>query len=302
MACLRSKGVSGIFSKKNVYPYALTYPAILLYSAFYVLPIVAAFLLSFTDWNISRLLKPEFNGLSNFTGLFGEAVFGTAIKNTLLFAVISSFFKVTFGLLLAIAVVQPLKTQNYLRTLFYMPATLSMVVVGLIFTSIFQMTGPLNALLGSISGSTVEINWLGDANLAIFSVIFTEVWKWSGFCMAIFLAGLQSISKDYYEASKIDGASGFRQFLHITLPLLAPAFTVNITINIIGGLRVFEQVYILTNGGPGEATQVLSTYIFKSFTQGMLGKSTALGLILFLIVGLISVSTNTFLKNKEVEI
>lgn len=120
--------------------------------------------------------------------------------------------------------------------------------------------------------------------------------------MAIFLAGLQSISKDYYEASKIDGASDFKQFLHITLPLLAPAFTVNITINIIGGLRVFEQVYILTNGGPGTATQVLSTYVFRTFTQGMLGKSTALNLILFLSIGIISLSINTLLKKKEVEV
>ena len=296
------KGVSTIRSKKSLYSYKLTYPAIIIYSAFYVLPIIAAFILSFTDWNISRLLAPKFNGLSNFTSLFGDEVFKTSIINTLLFATISTFFKIAFGLLLAVAVVKPLLTRNYLRTLFYMPATLSMVVVGLVFTSILQMSGPLNGLLGLFAGKPVEINWLGDSKLAIYAVIFTEVWKWSGFCMAIFLAGLQSIPRDYYEACEIDGASSFKQFMNITLPLLAPAFTVNITINIIGGLRVFEQVYILTNGGPGTATQVISTYIYSTYGKGMLGVSTALGLLLFLAVGFVSLSTNTLLKKKEVEL
>lgn len=119
--------------------------------------------------------------------------------------------------------------------------------------------------------------------------------------MAIFLAGLQGISKDYYEAARIDGATKLQQFKNITFPLLAPAFTVVVTMNTIGGFKVFEQVYVMTGGGPGNATQVLGTYIYREFSKGTLGRSTAMGLILFIMISVIAVILNKFLRKREVE-
>ena len=120
--------------------------------------------------------------------------------------------------------------------------------------------------------------------------------------MAIYLAGLQGIAKDYYEAAKIDGASKWRQFCSITFPLLAPAFTVVVTMNIIGGFKVFEQGYVMTGGGPGNTTQVLSTYIYREFSKGMLGRSTAMGLVLFLTISVVAVVINNLLAKREVEL
>lgn len=119
--------------------------------------------------------------------------------------------------------------------------------------------------------------------------------------MAIYLAGLQGISDDYYEAATIDGATKWQQFKSITLPLMAPAFTVVVTMNTIGGFKVFEQVYVMTGGGPGMATQVMSTYIYKEFAKGSLGRSTAMGLVLFLLISVIAVIINKVMTNREVQ-
>lgn len=119
--------------------------------------------------------------------------------------------------------------------------------------------------------------------------------------MAIFLAGLQGIPTDYYEAARIDGANGWQRFKNITFPLLAPAFTVVVTMNTIGGFKVFEQVYVMTSGGPGNATQVLGTYIYRAFSKGLLGRSTAMGLMQFIMIAVIALILNYFLRRREVE-
>jgi len=286
---------------KKMYPLKLLVPALLIYSLFFVIPVIAAFFLGFTDWFIDRITSPKFNGLKNFATLYKDEYFWLALRNTLLFAISTVIFKTLFGLILAVILNQPMKSKNYLRTIFYLPAVLATVVVGLIFSSIFRTEGLLNNFLNSIGLGNLALDWLGDRNLAMSTVITMEVWKWSGLCMAIFLAGIQSISTDYYEAARIDGATNFQQFRKITLPLLVPAFTVVVTTNVIGGLKVFDQVYVLTNGGPGFATQVISTYVYKAFGEGFLGRSTALGLILTIVVFIFAGITSKLLRQREVE-
>jgi len=286
----------------NRYPNQFVYPALFIYSVFFLTPVVAALILGFTDWNIERLFNPKFIGIDNFIYLVLDEYFMLALKNTFIFALITTSLKVLIGLVLALGVTNELKSRNFLRMVFYMPAVLSMVIIGVIFQAILKMDGILNHILLSLGLDNLVMDWLGNPKTALYCAVSAEIWKWSGFTMAIFIAGIQSISREYYEAAKIDGASSRQSFFTITLPLLQPAFNIAIVMNVIGGLKVFEQVYVLTAGGPGFSSQVLGTYIFTAFSEGRLGRSTAMGLILFFIVYIISGSINLRNKKREVSL
>ncbi|WP_343247251.1 sugar ABC transporter permease [Diplocloster hominis] len=287
---------------KKFYPNYFTIPAVVLFVIFFAVPVAAAFALSFTDWNINRLFTPKFNGIDNFVYLVQDEYFLLALKNTFKFAIISTVLIIVIGLLLALLLNQKLFGKSFYRTLFYLPAVLSLIVVGIMFTAVLRMgDGVLNQLLGALGLESLQRDWLGNPKTALNCVIFVQIWKWAGFAMAIFLAGLQGIPKDFYEAATIDGAGKWQQFRNITFPLLAPAFTVVVTMNTIGGFKVFEQVYVMTGGGPGNASQVLGTYIYREFSKGSLGRSTAMGLILFLMITVIALLINGLLKRREVE-
>lgn len=287
---------------KKFYPNYFTFPAVIIFIVFFALPIIAGFVLSFTDWNINRVFTPKFNGIKNFIYLFQDDYFKLALMNTFKFAIVTTVLIIIFGLLLALMLNNFAYGRSFFRTLFYFPAVLSLIVIGIIFTSVLKMNGGvLNQILISIGLSSFTKDWLGDPDTALKCVMFVQIWKWSGFAMAIFLAGLQGIPKDFYEAAEIDGANIFQQFKKITFPLLAPAFTVVVTMNTIGGFKVFEQVYVLTGGGPGNATQVLSTYVYREFSKGTLGRSTAMGLVLFVLISVIAVVINKLLTSREVE-
>lgn len=288
--------------EKKFYPNYFTYPAIIVFTIFYCFPIIASFIMSFTNWNIKRISEPKFVAFKNFARLLNDDYFLLALKNTVLFAVVTTLGIVILGLLLALLLNSAIKGKTFLRTCFYLPAVLSLIVVGIMFKAVFKLDGGiLNQILTTIGLESLTRDWLGDGKTAMWSIIFVQIWKWSGFAMTIYLAGLQGISKDYYEAATIDGAGTWDKFKNITLPLLAPAFTVVITMNTIGGFKVFEQVYVMTNGGPGNATQVLNTYIYKEFSKGTLGRSSAAGLLLFLMISVIAVLVNRALTKREVE-
>lgn len=287
--------------EKKFYPNYFTYPAIIVFTIFYCFPIIASFIMSFTNWNIKRISEPKFVAFKNFARLLNDDYFLLALKNTVLFAVVTTLGIVILGLLLALLLNSAIKGKTFLRTCFYLPAVLSLIVVGIMFKAVFKLDGGiLNQILTTIGLESLTRDWLGDGKTAMWSIIFVQIWKWSGFAMTIYLAGLQGISKDYYEAATIDGAGTWDKFKNITLPLLAPAFTVVITMNTIGGFKVFEQVYVMTNGGPGNATQVLNTYIYKEFSKGTLGRSSAASLLLFLMISVIAVLVNRALTKREV--
>lgn len=289
-------------NKKKFYPKYFTFPALAIFFLFYCVPMILSFVMSFTDWNIKRMYQPKFNGLRNFARLFEDDYFLLALKNTVLFAVATTIGIVILGLLLALLLNAAVKGKAFFRTVFYLPAVLSLIVIGIMFQAVFKLDGGIfNQILSMLGLSGWVHDWLGDGKTAMWCIVFVQIWKWSGFAMAIYLAGLQGISSDYYEAAKIDGASVWQRFKNITLPLLAPAFTVVITMNTIGGFKVFEQVYVMTNGGPGNATQVLNTYIYKEFSKGTLGRSSAMSLLLFLLIAVVAVAVNKALTKREVE-
>ncbi len=275
-----------------LYPNYLILPALLIFVVFFVVPELLAFVLSFTDWNINRFSSPKFTGIENFIFLFKDEYFVLSLKNTLVYALASATMKVFFGFILAIAVNRTFKTGNFAKTIFYAPAVLSMIVVGIIFSALFRYDGLFNQLLEKIGLGFWVKDWIGEANTALWITILADVWRWAGFNMTVFLAGLKGIPNDYYEAARVDGASKAKTMFHITIPLLLPAFIINVTYNTIGGLKVFEQVFIITAGGPGYASQVLSTYIYQAFSAGLLGRSTAMGLVLFVLVTFFTLSLN----------
>lgn len=257
--------------KKKMYPYWAVLPAIIIFTVFLVLPLLISLVCSFTDWNIRRLLTPSFRGLGNYGELFQDEIFLRSLFNTFLFAAATTLLKTLAGLGLAILIVRKIPCGKLLRTVYYAPCVLSVTVVGVLFKAILAKNGLLNNGIALLGAGADPIDWLAQYGTAIASVILIESWMWAGFNMFIFISGLQAISADYYESATLDGASAFEKFRHITLPLIVPSMTVVVTLSIAGGLKVFDIIYVITNGGPGFDTQVLATYTYQSFSLGFLG-------------------------------
>lgn len=290
--------LDGSVSKR--YAYWFLVPGGLIYFVFFILPSIESVFYSFTYWDVFTV---RFAGLDNFIGILTDFDLNIMLKNTLIFTAVSSFFKVSLGMLLALLLNQKLKTENLLRTVYFSPCILNNVAVGLMFTAMLHpVTGIVNNFLRAIKLDVLTQDWLTNTKLAIYSVAGIEIWKWTGFTMVILLAGLQMITKDYYEAANIDGASSIQKFINITLPLIMPAVTNAVIVNLIGGLKIFDIIYATTQGGPGNATQVINSFVFQSFGQGRFGEACAGSVLLSLMVAVIVAFSYTLLTRKEVEI
>jgi len=271
---------------RSQYPFYFVLGALVLYMVFFIIPGLGGIVYAFTDWS-SYSSEVNFIGLANFQRIFSPSEnYLSYIGNTLLFTIFTSIFKLGFGLTLALLLNEGVKRFVHVyRTLIYLPAVLPTLVVALIFKSILNpATGLLNTFLNGIGANFLTKPWLVDPRIALFSVIGVDTWKGIGYIMVILLAGLQTIPREYYEAAEIDGANFWARLRHVTLPLLMPAIVVVTVLNVLYGLRVFDIIYALTNGGPGYATEVLSTEIFKAFSQGQYGLGTALSSFLFVIL------------------
>jgi raffinose/stachyose/melibiose transport system permease protein len=268
------------------YPLYFAAGALLLYIVFFLLPGLMGFYYAFTDWN-SYSTDVHFVGLDNFRVMFSsQENYLSYITNTLTFSLATMILKTVLGLLLALLLnSQLVKFKQIHRTLIYLPAVLPMLVVGLIFKSILHpATGVLNTGLRAIGLGMLAQRWLIDVQLALPSIIGVDTWKGMGYIMVILLAGLQSIPDEYYEAAALDGANVWARLRYITLPLLAPAIAVTTVLNLLYAIKVFDIVYVLTNGGPGFTTEVIFTAVFKEFSKGRYGVGTAISTIMFIIM------------------
>lgn len=271
---------------QSKYPFSFVLGALVLYLVFFVFPGISGIAYSFTDWN-SYHTEVNFVGLDNFKTIFSSGErYLDYISNTLIFVLITIVLKTVFALALALLLNDAVKhLTHFYRVMIYLPVVLPMLAVALIFRSILNpATGLLNVLLRGVGLDFLALKWLVDPKIALFSVIGVDTWKGVGYIMVILLAGLQTIPKEYYEAAAVDGAGALAKFRHITWPLLTPALIVVTVLNVLYALRVFDIVYVLTNGGPGYATEVLSTAIFKAFSQGRYGLGTAISSLLFLVM------------------
>jgi raffinose/stachyose/melibiose transport system permease protein len=272
--------------KNRSYPFYFSAGAILLYSLFIVIPSFMGFYYSFTDWS-RYSSEVNFIGLENFRIILSSNVtYLQGIKNTLIFTVVTIITKTVIALFLALLLSKGIKRfSNIHRALIYLPAMLPMIVVGIVFRSILHpSTGVLNVFIRAIGLDFLAQQWLTNPRIALYSIVSVDTWKGVGFIMALLIAGLESIPNDYYEAARIDGANAFDEFRLITLPLLMPVLTVTTVLNLLYGLKVFDIVWVLTSGGPGYATETVYTMVFKEFSKGRYGLSTALSTALFIIM------------------
>lgn len=282
----------------SLYPKYLLIPVVLVFVVFFILPVIGGVFISFTNWDITRS-GIRFVGLDNYVSILRDSSVQKAIKNTVIFTISIVLLRNVFALALAVALCKNLKTKTYLRTVFYIPAILSYVVVGIMFNALFQMDGTINQILQML-GIECTREWVASADTALFTVIVEDIWKWTGFHMIIYIAGITAIPQDFYEASRIDGASSWKQFWYLTFPLLTPALTVNITQSVIGGFRVFEQVLTLTKGGPGHESTVVGMMIYEYFGRGFYGKSTAITMLLSVVVVFVTIFLRKFFASREV--
>ncbi|MGI9255501.1 MAG: carbohydrate ABC transporter permease [Salinispira sp.] len=283
----------------NSYPLSFLLPAILVFALFFIVPTIMGFVLAFTQYSAYQQ-NIAFTGFENFLFLFQHPQFTRAFWNTLEYSFFSTILKTLFGLVLALLLIQPLRSGSFLKTLFYLPAILSPIIVAVMFQTVFRLDGLLNGFLSAVGLHGLVSDWMGQPSTVLGTVIIMDVWKWSGFNMAIFIAGLQSIPHSFFEAASLDGTSYFQKTVHITIPLLMPAVSINMTSNFIGGLNVFEQVLGLTGGGPGYASQVIGTLVYQSFSQGYYGRASAMGMIQILITLILGLAMYRFLSSREV--
>lgn len=285
----RNPGVSWLF----VLPALAVYTAIILY------PMVMGTGYAFTNWNgLDR--TSDFIGLANFEKMLGDRQVASSIRMSLIFATALVVTKVGFGLLLALALDTNLRSRNFLRLMFFMPVVMTPVIVSYVWKYIFSNNGTLTWLGENLGAEWLIQPWLGNPTLAALSIIVVTAWQTMGLAMVIFLAGLQAIPRDVVEAATIDGAAPWQRLRHITLPLLAPAITVNVALAMIQGMKFFDQVYVLTGGGPGYATETLSTIIYKiSFLYGEFGYGAAIALVFSVLVATVVFSTTIVLRRRE---
>ena len=280
-------------------PWWFTAPALLLFAFVVLVPSVRGIWYAFTDWDG---LDPDFAfiGLENFTAMADDPDALQAIWHTLLIAVAITVIQNGIGLLLALGVNSLIKTRNFLRVLLFAPAVIAQIVTAYLWRNLLGPDGAVNSLLGAVGLDSWRQDWLGDPGLALWMIVLVVVWQYAGYSMVIFLAGLQSIPREIYEAAAIDGTGPVRRFWSIVRPLLAPAITINLMLSVIGGLKLFDQVYALTGGGPGHATDTISTLIYKdAFTLGEFGYSIALAVVLTVIVAVISAGQYGVLSRNE---
>lgn len=266
---------------KRIYPAYFLILSLAFYTVFFILPSAIGLAMSFTNWN-SMGTNLRFVGLDHFVQIFTTQRYLKVIANTILFALITTALKNVLGFSLALTLNAKFRTRNGLRTVFFLPVMLAPLVLGLIFTSVYSRdNGVLNQFLRSVGLDSLAMDWLGSMATALGAVMFVEVWRLFGQNMVIYIAGLQAISEDTLEAADIDGAGYWKKLRHIIIPQMMPSITINLILNLIAGLKVFDLVFVLTNGGPAGATEVLNTSVFKEYSSGRYGFSTALGLVMF---------------------
>lgn len=254
------------------------FPALLGMLIFIIIPIFFSFGLSFAKWD---LLNPiQFVGLDNYKEIFTEPLFGKILLNTVVFALATSFFGVIIPLILAAIMNNKIRGTDFFKTAYFLPFITPMIVIGIVWEWIFDPNiGLLNKVL------QVHINWLYDPHWAMPALIIVSVWKLIGYNMIIFLSGFSGISNSMFEAAKIDGANPVETFFYVTIPLLSPTIFFVVIITAVSSFQVFDLIYLMTQGGPLDSTNVLVYAIYKNaFEYFNAGKASAIAYVLFVII------------------
>lgn len=259
-------------------------PALAVYAAFVLVPIVTSFFFSTLDWQgVGK--QYTFVGLRNFRELLGDPVFWKSLRNNLTLVVASLGTQLPLGLGLALLLNTPIRGVRLFRTIYFLPLLMSTVAVGILWTSIYNPAfGVLNSLLAAVGLGHWQRGWLGEESTALWAVIATICWQFTPFYMILFRAALMNIPEELYEAARIDGCAGWQLFRYITVPLLRGTIRTAALLSLIGSLKYFDLVFIMTGGGPNHATELMATYMYsQAFWRFRMGYASAIAVMLFLI-------------------
>jgi raffinose/stachyose/melibiose transport system permease protein len=281
----------------RTYPYWFYLPAGLVFAIFFVVPTVLAFYFSLTRWS---LFDAKFIGFENYVDFLSDPQLMAGLRNTIIYAVMTSGLKVLISLPLAMLLTSSIRLKGLLRGIIFFPVLVSTVAVGITFATLMQPSiGLINTGLGALG--LPQPDWLGNPALALYSVALVDVWKGIGIAMVLFIAGILSIPVEYFEAARLEGGTWVK-FRYVILPLARNATFTVILLSFIGGLRSFDLIWTMTHGGPGFASDVLTSVIYKEYQAGFYGLSTAGNVVLFILVTIIVYPLMRFFNRMEVEL
>ncbi|QQZ10443.1 carbohydrate ABC transporter permease [Heyndrickxia vini] len=283
--------------KRNLWYWLFLAPTLIALAIVVILPLIYGVYYSFTNWN--GIENPQFIGFENYINLFKDQEFLESLWFTVKFTVVSVFLINFFGLALALIVTQKMKTSNLLRTIFFMPNLIGGLILGFIWQFIFlKVFSGIGELLGieSLQG------WLSTSTTGFWALAILMSWQMAGYIMVIYISYLESVPQELLEAAEIDGANSFQRFMHITFPLVAPAFTVSLFLTLSNSFKLYDQNLSLTGGGPFHSTQMVAMEIYKTaFTENAMAYAQSKAVIFFIIVAAISLTQVYVNKKREVE-
>ncbi|HEU4744654.1 MAG TPA: sugar ABC transporter permease [Anaerolineales bacterium] len=282
---------------QQMYPHWFYLPAGLVFLVFFLVPTVLAFYFSLTRWS---LFDAKFIGLDNYRTFMSDPQLLSGLRNTIIYAVLTSGLKILIALPLAMLLTSRIRLKGLFRGIIFFPVLVSTVAVGITFAALMQPSvGLINTALRFLGLAGPD--WLGDPDLALYSVVMVDVWKGVGIAMVIFIAGILSIPEEYFDAAKLEGGTWVK-FRHVILPLARNATFTVILLSFIGGLRTFDLIWTMTRGGPGFASDVLTSVIYKEYQAGFYGLSTAGNVVLFILVTMIVYPLMRFFNRLELEL
>ncbi len=267
--------------RKAIAGWVFVLPAILIYAFFFIQPFFYSIYYSLTDWNGADPVK-QFVGLGNYIKLAGDSLLWQALGHNLIWVIIGTVSPIAIGLLLGVLIWTGALGRVVFRTIYFLPVILSEVVVAIIWNWIYHpLFGAVNQILRGIGLDHLARGWLGDPQTALLALLMTAIWSYYGFCFVIIMAGLQNVDISLVEAATIDGANGWQRFIHVIVPQLSHVLTMITAFTLIGGFNVFGVVFVMTQGGPGTATQVIATYTYrKAFQESQVGYGAALSMVM----------------------
>ena len=269
------------FGARYATGYLFLLPAVVLYATFKLYPFVNSIYLSFTDWDGAQPVK-AFIGLANFARMFRDPLVWLSLSHNVAWILIGATAPVAISLILAVMVSRGTRGFMVFRTIYFMPQVLAMVVMGIIWSWVYDpMFGVLNRLLRVVGLGALARGWLGVPHLAYFAVQAAAIWRAIGFSFVIFVAALQNVDRDLLDAAEVDGANALQSFLNVTIPQISHVLTMVMAVRLVYGFNVFDIVYSMTNGGPANATEVIATYVFrKAFRENDVAYGAALSLMM----------------------
>lgn len=281
--------------------YIFTVPTIIFVLGMVLFPIIYTFALSFHSWRMSANIPWEFIGLDNYIDLFSDSRFLDSVWRTFFFSAIALVFEVVLGIAIALFLNRTFFWKNIVKTAFLLPMVATPVAIGMVWKLIYEPNiGILNTVIRDMGGP--KIDWLGNSDIALYSLIVVDIWQWTPFVMLIILAGLTSIPTDPYESAMIDGANRWQIITKITLPLLRPTIYTAVLLRLIDVLKTFDIIYSMTQGGPGYATETMNILSFRQAFEFMqFGQSGATLIVFFVIVMLIAAITIKLKSRAEVD-